>query len=238
MKTLAAAWERATWVCANAVLTWAARRVDPGRRSWIEALRGELGVVNGGAARLRWALGGVRFVVMARRNALTRPWYSPPSLLRVSAFGLGLGAVMVVAIVWSNVIMPSHESDDEYTGWYLAFYAGLLVYLFLSGFLGGRAPGLIVSGAWTGAVTGVLIAVIVLVTFFVIDNAFLDVVMQQPDKAAGFQRSGLSSARDYVNQGMYMGLATVLPTIAVVGAGLGSLGGMVRKVLARRRPSV
>lgn len=238
MRTLAAAWERATWVWANAVLTWAARRVDPRRRLWIEALRGELDAVNGGAARLRWALGGVRFVVTARRNALTRPWYSLPSLLRVSAFGLGLGAVMAVAIVWSNVIVPSHESDDEYTGWYLAFYAGLLGYLFLSGFLAGRGPGLIVSGAWTGAVTGVLVAVIVLVTFIVIDNTFLDVVMQQPDKAAGFQRSGLGSARDYVNQGLSMGVATIVPAIAVAGAGLGALGGVGRKLLARRRPAV
>ena len=44
-----------------------------------------------------------------------------------SLFGLALGAGLVILIVWTNVVVPSHESDDEYTSRYLVFLAGLLV---------------------------------------------------------------------------------------------------------------
>ena len=168
---------------------------------------------------------------------MNRSWHSWPALLRTSAFGLGLAAVLAVGIVWSNVIVPSHESDDEYTGWYLVFYLGLMGYFFLAGFVASRPTNRLLSGAWVGAATAVLVALIVLSTFVIIDNLFLDVVMQQPDKANGFQRSGMTSARDYVNQGLLAGLVGVPIVLGAFGAAFGAMGGLVRQGLDRRRPA-
>lgn len=188
-----------------------------------------------GLAQLLWALGGLSLLSSARRRrTLTRTWYSWPGLLRSSSFGLVLGAVLVIGIVWSNVIVPSRESDDEYTAWYVAFYIGLLVYFAVAGLVAGNARNRLASSAWAGALTAMVLLVIVMVTFIVIDNLFLDVVMQQPDKANGFRHSGLTSQRDYVNQGNLAALA-LLPIFGAFGAGFGALGGLIRKQIGPMR---
>src|SRR2546426_1099852 len=91
-------------------------------RGCLETRWGELDLVEGSPARLVWALGGLWFVCTARRRALARTWRSWPDTLRMSAFGLVPGALLIVGIVWNNVVVPSHESDDEYAIWYLVFY--------------------------------------------------------------------------------------------------------------------
>jgi hypothetical protein len=212
------------------VLAWSARHAEPARGPWIDALRGEIDLVQGGPDRLRWALGGLSIVCSTRRSTLTRIWRSLPAPLRFSVFGLALGGASVVAIVWSNVIVPSHESDDEYTAWYLVGYVALFAYFGLSGFLAARGGSSTASAVLTGAVTAAVSVAIILVTFIVIDNLFLAMVMQQPDKAYGFAHSGLASRRDYVNQGNLLGILTALPAVTAIGAGCGLAGGL----LARR----
>lgn len=220
---------------ADALLAWSARRMEPAGRDWIEAVRGELSEVEGGGlARLRWSLGGLALTCIARRSALNRTWHSWPALLRTSAFGLALSAVLMVGVVWSNVVVPSHESDDEYGVWYLVFYVGLLVYFFVAGLVVAGRPASVVRGAVTGAVTAVLVALLTLVTFAVIDNLFLDVVMQQPDKAYSFAHSGMTSQRDFVNSGLVQGLVFVPLVLGGFGAAFGALGGAVRRSLERR----
>jgi hypothetical protein len=223
---------------ARCILAWAASRANPPERAWIEAVRGELDVVEDGLAQLLWALGGLSLLCSARRRTLARPWHSWPALLRSSSFGLALGAVMVVGIVWSNVIVPTHESDDEYTTWYVVFWLGLMAYFAVAGMVASSPRNRVVSAAWAGALTAAVFAVIVLVTFMVIDNLFLDVVMQQPDKANGFRHSGLGSQRDYVNRSNVFALV-VVPVLAALGAGFGALGGLVRQQvsLLTRRPA-
>lgn len=210
---------------ADRVLDWSARHAAPDHPAeWVAALRGELALVQGGADRLLWALGGISIVCSTRRTTLTRTWRSLPAPLRVSAFGLALAVAMVIAIVWSNVIVPDHESDDEYTGWYLVFYLALFAYFGLSGYLAARGGSSIRVAMLTGAVTALLSVGIALVTFTVIDNLFLSIVMTQPDKAAGFARSGMISQRDYVNQGV-SAIFAVLPVVSGIGALLGLVGG-------------
>ena len=163
---------------------------------------------------------------------MTPTWYSWPALLRSSSFGLVLSAVLVIGIVWSNVIVPSHESDDEYTAWYAAFYLGLLVYFAVAGMVASSGRNRLASSAWTGALTAMLVLVVVTATFIAIDNLFLDVVMQQPDKANGFRDSGLTSQRDYVNQGN-RALFVLLPIFGAFGAAFGALGGLIREQIDR-----
>src|SRR5215467_10011711 len=135
------AFERLLSATARRVLAWSGRHAEPSRRPWVDALGGELELVQGGPARLLWALGGLSIVCSTRRTTLTRIWRSLPGPLRIGVFGIALAVVGVVAIVWSNVIVPSHESDDEYTTWYLVGYLVLFAYFGASGFL----------AAWTGS---------------------------------------------------------------------------------------
>jgi hypothetical protein len=228
---------RLTAAAARRLLSWSAGRANPSDRAWIEAIRGELEVVEEGPAQLFWALGGLSLLAGARRRTVTRTWYSWPALLRSSSFGLVLSVVLVVGIVWSNVIVPSNESDDEYTAWYLAFYIGLFAYFTLAGAVAGGWPNRVASSALAGALTAILVVVVVLVTFMVIDNLFLDVVMQQPDKANGFRNSGMTSRRDYVNQGNFA-IFFVVPVVGALGAAFGVLGGLIRERIGtlRARP--
>jgi hypothetical protein len=207
--------DRLARAAARLIVGWCERVADPARRTWLQALRAELDTIEGGPAQLRWALGSLALVRIPRRH----------EVLKTSAFGLVLGAILMVLIVWSNVIVPSHESDDEYTAWYLAFYLGLFVYFGVAGAVFGR-------GALTGAVTALLSVGIALLTFIVIDNLFLDTVMTQPDKMAGFAASGMTSARDYVNQGN-PGIFVVLLFVMLIGAVCGALGGAIRSRVAR-----
>ena len=223
---------------ADGVLAWSARHAEPADAPWIDALRGELELVDGGPARLLWALGSLSVVGTTRRSIVSRIWRSLPAALRFSLFGLALGVIGTISVVWSNVIVPSHESDDEYQGLYLVLYLGLLVYFAASGFVAARLGSSIRDASLTGLVTAVIGVGMVLVTFAVIDNVFLDVVMQQPDKAYGYAHSGLSSARDYVNQGMLMGFVTAIPLVAAVGAACGLAGGLLGQLVAVRRASV
>jgi hypothetical protein len=44
---------------ARALVTWVERYADPADREWVEAMRAELDVIDGGLAQLRWAAGAV-----------------------------------------------------------------------------------------------------------------------------------------------------------------------------------
>lgn len=221
---------------ARRVLAWAGRHIEPSRAPWIDALSVELEHVEGGAGhRLLWALGALSIVCSTRRTAVTSIWRSLPGPLRISAFGLALGVAGVVAIVWSNVVAPSHESDGEYGAWYLVGYLGLFAYFGLSGFLAARGGSSIGGATLTGSVTAVVSVGMAMLTFVVVDNLFLDVVMQQPDKAYGFAHSGVHSPRDYVNHGLLLGIVTALPVVAAIGAGLGTVGGLLATRLSRHR---
>jgi len=220
------------------LLAWSAGHVAPAHRAWVSALAGELEVIEGGPARLRWALGGLSLVHNDWRNTMSsRTWPSWPDLLRTCVFGLALGAVLMVGIVWSNVIVPSHESDSEYTTWYGVFYLSLLFYFGLAGAVASMGRGSLAHSALAGAATAVISLGLALVTFVVIDNLFLDIVMTQPDKVAGFRQSGMSSQRDYVNQGLWAA-SIVLIFVGGVGAGCGLAGGSLYRRLRRPRPQV
>lgn len=220
---------------AHRVLAWSARHAEPARAPWIDALRGELELVDGGAARLVWALGGLSVVCRSRRSTVSHIWRSLPAALRFSVFGLALGVAGVIDVVWSNVIVPSHESDSEYQGLYLVLLATLLLYFAASGFVAASLGSSMLEATLTGLVTASVGIGIALMTFVVIDNLFLDVVMQQPDKAYGFAHSGLRSARDYVNQNILLGIVTAMPMAAALGAACGVAGGLLGCVVRPRR---
>lgn len=152
-------------------------------------------------------------------------------------FGLLLGVLAIGAIIWTNVLFPTFESDSEYETTYAIAYIAIFLFFALVGFLASRKTNRLLSGTWAGAITALLGIGIAMLTFFVVDNIFLNIVSHQVDKIYGFQHSTFHTMRDYINAGLLRGVITVLPVIAVVGAVCGTLGAALQKLIPASRLS-
>lgn len=157
--------------------------------------------------------------------------------MRSYIYGLVLGLFLMVNIVWTTVLFPTFESDDEYTGTYLLIYGLVFLFFVVSGLLASRKSKRIEDGLRVGAITALITIVIVTLTFLVVDNVFLDIVSKQPDKIYGFAHSGFSTMRDYINSGFLRGLFTVIPAFGVIGAVCGAIGASVWKFIIRTTPT-
>ena len=155
--------------------------------------------------------------------------------LRTYRYGLILGVILIVAIVWTVVISPTFESDDEYTGLYVVLYGLLALYFAFSAFLETRRESTVADGAKVGAITALITIAVITVTFFIIDNVFIDIVSKQPDKIYGFQHSNFATMRDYINDGFLRGILIVPLVFGIIGALCGAVGTLARKFLISSR---
>src|SRR5262249_9609204 len=122
-------------------------------------------------------------------------------------FGLGLGILLSVGVVLTNVVFPDQESDSEYGLLYAIGYLGLFVLFGVGRYLASKRTTSLQSGAIGGAVTALLSIGLTMLTFIIIDNLFLDIVSQQPDKIWGFQhQQTFSTMREYINDGLLRGV--------------------------------
>jgi hypothetical protein len=144
--------------------------------------------------------------------------------------GLSLGALSLVLIVWTNVVFPRTESDNEYRTVYLLGYASLLLVFAVIGFWGSRSTNRVLSGTRAGAIAALLGAGIALAAFIAVDNLFLGVVGQQADKIQGFHQSTFPTMRDYVNADLLSAVLIALPVVGAAGAVCGTLGAAVRRL--------
>jgi len=161
---------------------------------------------------------------------MQRVWKQQQGVL----FGLLLGVLAIVTIVWTNVLFPNFESDSEYEITYAIGYLSIFLFFVLVGFLASRKTNRLLSGTWAGAITALLGFGMAMLTFFVVDNVWLTIVSHQPDKIYGFQHSTFHTMRDYINAGLLSGVVAVLPLMAGVGAACGTAGAALRKLLQSR----
>lgn len=152
--------------------------------------------------------------------------------------GLMLGTLLSVAIVTTNVIWPSlvgHPSPDslvsEGVGW--IFVVALVC---CAGYLRVRRTSKVGDGAITGGVITFIAFGIAMFTFVIIDNLFLQIVSQQPEKIWLFERSGFPDMRSYLNHANLRAFWTALPVITVFGAICGIIGGYVSRFAQARTP--
>ena len=147
------------------------------------------------------------------------------------ALGLGLGIIMSVTVVLTNVVFPTQDSDSEYQMLYVITFLGLFFLFGVGGYLASKSTGSLQSGAVGGAITAFLSIGLTMLTFIIIDNLFLGIVSQQPDKTWGFQhQQEFHTMRDYVNHGLLTGVASVLPGITILGGLLGAIGAGIRRL--------
>ena len=150
------------------------------------------------------------------------------------------GLIFSVLVVLTNVVFPTpNESDDEYTGWYIALYLGLFLLFAMGGALNSDRAHPLRSGAIGGAGSALIMVAMIMLTFLIIDNIFLDIVSQQIDKINAFHaQSTYTNMRDFINDGLLRGLVIVLPVVAVVGGFLGAFASLLRRRFTPSTPAV
>jgi hypothetical protein len=134
---------------------------------------------------------------------------------------------LAVEIVLSNVVFPSRRDNDGMS--VLLSYLCVFAALFLIGLLAARAGAGRRGQILAGVVAGVAIGALTVATFFVVDNVWLDVVAHQQTKIDGFARSGATSMRAYVNDGLIGAAVFLTVAFGVFGAGLSLAGGLAHR---------
>jgi hypothetical protein len=168
------------------------------------------------------------------RGALAAHLETAGSPVRVAVRRAILVAVVVwaalsVEIVLTNVVFPTTRDDDAVS--FLSCYLAVFAALGLTGALAAQVTNGWRTCALAGAVAGAIIGASTIATFVVVDNAFLGIVSQQQGKIDGLAGSGMTSMRAYVNVSLLLGLVVLTGFLALVGAGLGAAGGLLRRAL-------
>jgi hypothetical protein len=165
--------------------------------------------------------------------------FTDPALRRGVTDGLIISGVLAAEAVLTNVVFPGgpdeSDSDPEYVIQILAVYMVLAIMLVVIGARARRRSGSTLGGVKGGAAAGVVIAILITTIFLTMNNLFFDIVSQQHDKRVAFAASGWDSMRAYITVSQLEGALFLVPTLGVLGAFLGMLGGMVFR--PRARPS-
>lgn len=150
--------------------------------------------------------------------------------------GLLLGLLLSAAIVATNVVWPAmagHPSADsdlsESIGWLV-----LIAILCCAGYFTMGRTAKLRDAAIAGATISFVAIAMAMITFLVIDNLFLDIVAQQPEKIWLFQHSGFRDMRSYLNHTNLRAFWTALPVTAIFGGVCGIAGGYIRRFLRNR----
>lgn len=146
------------------------------------------------------------------------------------SFGTILGIGMSFVVIVTNIIFPSNKTDD---GMIIMFcYLFLFVLFAIGGYISSRKTKTLKKGAVGGAVTALISISMVMLTFFIIDNLFLDIISRQPDKIWAFShQTEYTNMRDFINHGLLRGLIFALPVITVIAAGFGIVGAVIARRL-------
>jgi hypothetical protein len=202
--------------------------MPPSRRDWGRAISAELDYARSGTERARLVLSAARVAVLpppafvdygrAARRALF--------LAAIAYLPLGLGLYL------ANVVFP--RPDDSAAG-VLAMDGYLAAALMTAGALARRWSARRVAPVIAGMTAGLVLAVLGMATFAVIDNVFLSIVSHQQGKMIGFQESGMTSMRAYINGNLEATAPGVAILLTVAGAVLAPLGAAVAPAARRLR---
>jgi hypothetical protein len=150
------------------------------------------------------------------------------------AIGLAAAAAVVVwlplgaLIFLSNVVFPGPDNAISL----LAGYLYLMTAFVAIGAAASRACVQPWSWPVAGAAAGVVMATLINGTFAWVDNAFLDVVSQQPQKIADFHASGMTSWRAFIDLSLERQVLGITIEFTVFAVLFGTLGAVAA---ARRR---
>lgn len=147
--------------------------------------------------------------------------------------GLMLGLLLSASIIATNIFIPwltGHPTADtnfsESIGWVVV--VGIIC---LVGFKRVRTTASVLEATWAGGAIALIAFAVAMVTFLIIDDLFVTIVSQQPEKIWLFRHSGYSDMRTYLNHTNLRAFWTVLPIITAAGAFCGLMGGYLAQFL-------
>ena len=98
MRQIRAQIDRIATQLALRLLAWVGKRIDPAHQDWLDALGAELDAIDGGIARLAWAIGGLWLIWFERRQSMLNATYRyGPVFLPV------LEATLFAVFIWSLI---------------------------------------------------------------------------------------------------------------------------------------
>ncbi len=144
--------------------------------------------------------------------------------------GLLMGITSIAGILLTNIIIPQWPDSK---GLMLLTVAFFLLFFMWAGFWEFQQHGKLKQSILSGTYCAIIGLTLMMIGYFVIDNVFLDIVKQQPDKIWGLAHSNLGTMRAYVNDGLIRGTFFILPLGAIMGTFMGWLGAMLALFLKR-----
>jgi hypothetical protein len=179
----------------------------------------ELASLRGRRAANRWYV----------RQVVNIAWHVAPRSPKQNnaILGILLGLLMAIGVIVTNVLLPLVHVDLAENQLTEALPWAVVVMVIAGAGWSRRRVG---AGARAGGTVAFLAFGIVMLTFLLVDNVFLDLVSQQPEKQRLLHESGYQSMRVAVTMAQLRALITVLPVLSVLGALVGGLGGMVAKL--------
>jgi hypothetical protein len=169
------------------------------------------------------------------RQVLGITWHVGPRSPKQNNVSLGLllGLVMAVGVVVTNVLLPlAHVELVEDPLAEVLQWAVVVTTIVGAGWSRRRAG--LGAAVRAGGIVAFHSFGIVMLTFLVVDNVFLDLVSQQPEKQRLLHESGYQSMRVAVTIAQLRALITVLPILSVLGALAGGIGGLLPGARNRR----
>lgn len=148
-----------------------------------------------------------------------------------------VGLLLSCAILITNVLVPSlvgHPSPDngfsESVGWII-----VIAVMCWIGFLKVRRTSRIRDSVAAGAIISFVAFAMAMGTFLIIDNLFLSIVAQQPEKVWLFEHSRFPNMQSYLNHTNLRAFWTALPVITLFGAICGLVGGYLNLLVRGRK---
>jgi hypothetical protein len=166
------------------------------------------------------------------RQVLGIGWHLAPRSPKHSSVSAGvlLGLLMALGILITNVLLPLlHVALPENDVANIAVWGFVFAMIGVAGWCAAH------RGLRTALTAGGLVALIgfgmAMLTFMIVDNVFFDLVRHEPEKIVLFQQSGYASMRVAITMVQVRALLTVLPVLGALGALIGGLGSVVRKLV-------
>lgn len=166
--------------------------------------------------------------------------YCPGGVVNSLTLGSGLGVALSALIVLTNVVIPVLPSTlftqrllaavPESVGW-----LGLFLSWGIAGSLVSRRTTRLRTAVEAGATVAFVSMAMVMLTFVVMNNVFLEIVGQQPDKIWGFHHSSDPNMRAYINHGARRGIVFILPILTVCGGVAAGVASLLRRVRGTSR---
>jgi len=153
-----------------------------------------------------------------------------------SAFGLAIGGVFVAEMFFEYLVLPSSKGNERLA--YLEF-GGMFLFLFLAGLNGGWETGRVWHGVltaiWSTMIGSLIWVGALLSTYYAfMGTARQELVLAADQVVEDFKRSGMTDLRAFIMQDYLGGILFHLLLGFIVAGILGTMGGLVAKLVTRR----